>query len=70
MFEFAALTYGVLVSFILSSVSSNRRQARRNSAMLNMFGWGIMSFSFAAALIIVSYLSYQALSGQATSLLA
>lgn len=63
MFEFAALTYGVLTSFILSSVNRNRRGGVRNPPILNLFGWGMMSFSLAAAALIVGYAAYDALSG-------
>jgi hypothetical protein len=64
MFEFVALTYGVLASFIMTSASRNRRDARKNPMILNLFGWGMMSFSLVAALFILSYIAYQMLSGQ------
>lgn len=64
MFEFVALTYGVLASFLMSSASRNRRDARKNPTIVNLVGWGMMSFSLAAALFILSYVAYSVLSGQ------
>lgn len=67
MFEVAALTYGVLASFIMSSVSRNKREARRNPAILTLFSWVLMAFSMSSGLLLTGYVAYEALSGAAVA---
>ena len=63
MFEFAALTYGVLASFVMTSMTRNRRDARRNSATLTLFGWALMAFSVSSGTMLFGYAGYAALAG-------
>jgi hypothetical protein len=65
MFELAALTYGVLASFVMTSVSRNRRAARRNPPILSLFAWVLAGFSLGGALLLVGYVGWNALSGGA-----
>ena len=63
MFELAALTYGVLASFVMASVSRNRREERRNATLLTLFAWLMAAFSLSAAVLLIGYVGWQALSG-------
>jgi len=63
MFEFAALTYGVIVSFVMASTSRNRREARHNPPLLNLFGWTLMTFSATSGVGLLGYCGYHALTG-------
>ncbi len=65
MIEFAALTYGVLASFVMATVSRNRREARTNPPMLSLFAWVLAGFSLTAAVMLIGYVGWQALSGNA-----
>jgi membrane glycosyltransferase len=65
MFEFAALTYGVLASFIMASVSRNKREERRNPPILTLFAWLFAAFSLSSALMLIGYVGWRALSGSA-----
>ena len=64
MFEFAALTYGVLASFVLASVSNNKRANRPNPHNVTLFGWGLMAFSLTLSLLLSGWVAYQAIGGQ------
>jgi len=63
MFEFAALTYGVIVSFVMASASRNRREARTNPPILYAFAWTLMTFSATTGVGLLSYCGYHALTG-------
>jgi hypothetical protein len=63
MFAFAAVAYGALTSFVVASVSRNRREARSNPIILAAFGWLLMAFSATAGVGLLGYASYSALSG-------
>ena len=63
MFAFAALTYGMLASFVMASVSRNRREARANPPILNLFGWTLMAFSMAMAAMLIGSIGYGTLAG-------
>jgi hypothetical protein len=64
MFEFAALTYGMLASFVLASFSNNKRAERSNPRILTLFGWGLMAFSLTLSLLLTGWLTYQTIGGQ------
>jgi dipeptide/tripeptide permease len=66
MFEFAALTYGVLASFVMASASRNRRERRRNPPVLVLFGLMLMSLSAGLAVLLLGYAGYEILSGAQT----
>jgi len=63
MFEFAALTYGMIVSFVVASTSRNRREARGNPPLLTLFGWTLMTFSATTGVGLMGYCGYSALTG-------
>ena len=63
MFEFAALTYGVIASFVMASVSRNRRQQRAHPPLLIGFGWMLMAFSLTVGIGLFGYCGYHALAG-------
>jgi hypothetical protein len=63
MFEFAALTYGMLASFVMASINRNRREARANPPVLAAFGLVLMSFSAALAVLLIGYVGVTSLSG-------
>ena len=63
MFEFAALTYGMIVSFVMASTSRNRREARNNPPILHAFSWTLMTFSATTGVGLMGYCGYSALTG-------
>jgi hypothetical protein len=63
MFEFAAITYGVLASFIMASVTRNKRQERRNPPILGLFAWLLAAFSLSLGVMLIAYVAWKALSG-------
>lgn len=63
MFPIAALTYGMLASFVMASVHRNRREARQNSGLLTLFGWMLMAFSLTVGLGLLAYAGYHVLTG-------
>jgi hypothetical protein len=65
MFEFAALTYGLLASFVVASVSRNKRAARRNPPILSLFAWTLAGFSLGSAVMLIGYVGMTSLSGSA-----
>jgi choline-glycine betaine transporter len=60
MIQFAALIYGVLASFIVSSATRNRREARDNPPELTLFAWALMSFSAATGALLLGYAGMKA----------
>jgi hypothetical protein len=64
MFEFAALTYGMLASFVLASISSNNRANRDNPRIVTLFGWTLMGFSLTLSLLLSGWLVYKTVGGQ------
>ena len=63
MFEFAAFTYGILASFVLASISSNKRANRENSRVVTLFGWGLMAFSLTLSLLLSGWVMYSTVGG-------
>lgn len=60
MLQFAALFYGVLASFVVSSASRNKREKVENPPILTVFAWGLMSFSAATGALLLGYAGLQA----------
>ncbi len=60
MLEFAALTYTLLASFILSSAGRNKRQARPHQPMLRRVGIVLMAMSFTLAVLLFATAAYLA----------
>ncbi|WP_336960020.1 hypothetical protein [Sphingobium aquiterrae] len=52
MIEFAALTYGLLVSFVLSALARNHKSSRKSPAVLQALGYVLCGMSGGAALIL------------------
>jgi sugar phosphate permease len=65
MFEFAALTYGLLASFVMASAHRNRRERRRNPPVLTLAGLVLMGLSATMAVLLTGYALYAWLSGSA-----
>lgn len=63
MFEFAALTYGVIASFVMASVSRNRRNRLAHPPILLGFGWMLMAFSLTVGVGLLGYAGFHALAG-------
>ncbi len=63
MFEFAALTYGMIATFVVASASRNRREARTHPPLLVAFGWLLMAFSLTLGLGLLGYAGYGMLTG-------
>lgn len=68
MFEFAALTYGMIVTFVMASTSRNRREARNNPPLLTLFGWTLMTFSATTGVGLLGYCGYHALTGASVAI--
>ena len=52
MLEFAAFTYTMLASFVLTSADRNRRAQRPNHNMLEIVGWGLAALSIALSVLM------------------
>lgn len=63
MFEFAALTYGMLASFVLASISNNKKADRASPRIVTLFGWGLMAFSLTLSLLLSGFVAYQTIGG-------
>lgn len=63
MFEFAAFTYGVLASFVLASLNSNKRANRATPRVVTLFGWGLMAFSLTLSLLLSAWVVYKTVGG-------
>lgn len=63
MIEVAALFYGVLASFLMASVSRNKREARVNPPIVNAFGWAMLSFSAAMGVMLIVYAAWLIVNG-------
>lgn len=63
MFEVAALFYGVIASFVMASVSRNRREQRGNPPIVILFGWFMMTFSATMAVLLAASAAFRLLSG-------
>ena len=61
MLEVAAVTYGVVASFVIGAADRNHRQARRNPPQVQILGWLLMSFSGASGLVLLGYAGVQAI---------
>lgn len=64
MFEVAAFTYGVLASFVLASISNNKKAERDNPRIVTLFGWGLMAFSLTLSMLLTGWLAFQTIGGQ------
>ncbi|PTD26218.1 hypothetical protein [Sphingomonas fennica] len=60
MVEVAALTYGLLTSFVLSSASRNRKADRPNPRMVQLCGWLLVGVSTGSAIALGGYALMQA----------
>ncbi|MEH3046717.1 hypothetical protein [Sphingomonas adhaesiva] len=55
MIEAVALTYGMLLSFVLSGASHNRKLARPNPPVLNNVGYVLFGATVAGAVLLAAY---------------
>ena len=55
MIEAVALTYGMLLSFVLTGASRNRKLERANPPMLNYIGYVLFGITCSVALMAASY---------------
>lgn len=55
MIEAVALTYGMLLSFVLSGASHNRKLERPNPPMLNYVGYVLFGATMAVAVLLAGY---------------
>jgi hypothetical protein len=63
MFEFAAFTYGILASFVLASISNNKRANRETPRVVALFGWGLMAFSLTLSMLLSGWVVYRTVAG-------
>lgn len=63
MFEFAALTYGLLTSVILSAAQRNRKLARPHPPLLLYMGYLLCGLSAGIALVLCCIVLVQLLAG-------
>ncbi|QHL89864.1 hypothetical protein GVO57_02290 [Sphingomonas changnyeongensis] len=56
MVEFAAFTYGLVASIVLSRLGRDRRAARPSGAVAVMTGWALFGFSAALAGLIAGWM--------------
>ncbi|WP_420142296.1 hypothetical protein [Sphingomonas sp.] len=68
MFEVAALTYGVLASFIMASAGRNRREKRRNPPLLTLLGLTLMALSATMAVLLLGYAAWNTFGPAALSI--
>lgn len=61
MMTFMVLAYGFVASFVLSSLSRNRRDARPDAPILTYAGHGLMAASAAGACLALSAAAYGSL---------
>ncbi len=61
MIEVAALTYGVLASFVIGAADRNRKHARANPPQVHALGWLLMSFSGASGVALLGYAGVHAI---------
>jgi hypothetical protein len=63
MLEVTTLFYGVLASFVMASVTRNKREARSNAPMVTLFGWGLLAFSAVMGALLLAKVAYMLLTG-------
>jgi hypothetical protein len=63
MLEVAALFYGVIASFLMASVSRNKREARGNPPIVTLFGWSMLSFSAVMGALLTFYAAWLLVTG-------
>ena len=68
MVEFAALTYGLIASFVMATTHRNRREARGNPPLLMLLGWMLMAFSLTIGVGLLGYAGYSAATGTVIAL--
>jgi hypothetical protein len=63
MLEVAALFYGVIASFLMASVTRNKREARGNPPIVALFGWTMLSFSAVMGALLTIYSAWLLVTG-------
>jgi hypothetical protein len=67
MIEAVALTYGMLLSFVLSGASRNRKLARPNPPMLEYVGYVLFGVTATAAVALALYAGWGVIDGAVTA---
>ena len=67
MLEAVALTYGMLLSFVLSGASHNRKLARPNPPVLNYVGYVLFGATCALTAALSVYAAWGLATGQTLS---
>ncbi len=65
MLEAVALTFGMLVSFVLTGATRNRRLRRANPPMLTYVGYVLVGISAGVCALALGYAAYGFATGQA-----
>lgn len=65
MLEVAALTYGMLLSFVLTGASRNRKLQRPNPAVLNHIGYVLFGMTCAVSAMLTVYALWGVANGAA-----
>jgi hypothetical protein len=53
----------VLASFVLASISNNKRTNRASPRVVTLFGWGLMAFSLTLSLLLSGFVMYKTIGG-------
>ncbi|TCP35453.1 hypothetical protein [Sphingomonas sp. BK235] len=64
MLEAVALTYGMLLSFVLSGASHNRRLARPNPPVLTYIGYVLFGATCALTVALTVYAAWGLVTGE------
>jgi hypothetical protein len=65
MIEAVAVTYGMLLSFVLSGASRNQKLDRPNPAMLSYVGYVLFGMTAALAAVLPIYAGWSIATGEA-----
>ena len=65
MLEAVALTFGMLVSFVLTGATRNRKLQRPNPPMLTYVGYVLVGITACVSLMAAGYAAYGFATGQA-----
>lgn len=68
MIEAVALTYGMLLSFVLTGASRNRKLARANPPMLMYIGYVLFGVTCSVVLMAASYAAWGVITDSAAAI--
>ncbi|PZQ58103.1 MAG: hypothetical protein DI544_15010 [Sphingomonas taxi] len=64
MLEVAALTYGMLLSFVFAGASRNRKLERANPPVLNYVGYVLVGATCTMAVLLAAYAAWGLATGK------